>query len=107
MLVPSYAGLMLSILALIGILYTTISNEWQVGSAEDTQPNMRQIRAYLGLWMRCVSPRHGIYNCDKYDVSTLGLEGFVKVTKKSVLNHKVLYTFHKKRHLFNFVKSVD
>jgi len=62
-------------LALVGIILSTAYPEWTRNSQVSSQPFLRGQRVFRGLWWRCYSGLQGLFQCDFYDTSIIGIEG--------------------------------
>uniref|UniRef100_H2Z189 Claudin n=1 Tax=Ciona savignyi TaxID=51511 RepID=H2Z189_CIOSA len=69
----TYVGLILSILATVGIIFSTIFREWKRNSVQASQQVLDRFYSSEGLWVRCTSPTVGQFQCDDYDKGLLGL----------------------------------
>ena len=66
-------GVLFALLATAGILYTIASKYWKQNSPVSSANFVNGLQSYEGLWVRCISPEAGRFNCDSFDVSFLGL----------------------------------
>jgi len=81
----TYAGLGLSFLAMVGVMFATISKEWKRNSPESSQANFNQVYNSEGLWVRCNSPLPGQYSCDRYDVPLFGVESYLQAQRAMMI----------------------
>lgn len=68
-------GMVLGLISTIGILYCVASRYWKINSQVSSQQVNRGVASYEGLWVRCVSYIPGVFQCDRFDESYLGLSG--------------------------------
>ena len=68
-------GVLVAVVATVGIIYTLASKEWKKNSQVASAQNTIGLNSYEGLWVRCTSPVPGTIQCDTYDDSFLALPG--------------------------------
>nr|XP_039249626.1 claudin-19-like isoform X2 [Styela clava] len=71
----------LCILAAIGVVFSTIHNEWKKNSQLDSQLNLVNIYTCAGLWVRCTSGVKGQLQCDSYETALLALPAYLSALR--------------------------